>query len=87
MRTLLVGYIAFMLAIFYFIFFAKYDATARDFSENDFRQQSRGIIGSEVMGNVYTFCEDHVVCFEVSGWYGGSGSCFREQDLYDKYCK
>jgi len=37
--------------------------------------------------SVYTLCADGVVCYHHSESYGASGSCFRDKDLVDKYCK
>ena len=37
---------------------------------------------------VYPMCEDNVVCYETGAFSNGrAGSCFRDQDLVDKYCK
>lgn len=68
-----------------FLFFAA-SATARGYSENDFRAHSIGM-ESSYSGTVYTFCNDRVVCYDIDGGYNGSGSCFRDQDLVNKYCK
>jgi hypothetical protein len=34
-------------------------------------------------------CEDRVVCYYVitGGGYGAAGSCFRDDDLINKYCR
>lgn len=64
---------------------------ARDYSENDFRRQSHMVIsGADQItdsGSVFTFCEDGVVCYDIDGGYNGSGSCFRDKDLVEKYCR
>lgn len=36
--------------------------------------------------DVYTKCDDRVICYFHSGGYSGGMDCFRDADLIEKYC-
>jgi len=44
---------------------------------------------SQLGKRVQTFCEDGVICYDVLDIFynTSSGSCFRDKDLIEKYCK